>query len=400
MKNLIYICIFNHTNYIDLLYLLLESIYISSDNIDILIYTNTEFMNIISNSNLYSDKIIFEINDNKFQIYESHIAKLDVFNFSIINNYNKILYLDTDILVIKDINNIFNLIDEKSNLLYIIDGVLLFNNCNIIKVLFNIIKENSYEESHILYYSKKYDLIDNKLLNDNKTLIHIKGDTYINKLINMKKVFNELKEERINIIINQTKEYIDKYLLPIILEVGEQLEGNIFMHHLTTDYTNAFENKVKNIVSLLMNNNINNVLEIGFNSGFSTLLMLMSNGKVNLTCNDLGEHKYTIPCYNKLKETFGDRINIIIGDSTKVLPEITGKYDLIHIDGGHMDYVATNDIINSYNLSKSGTILIMDDYDFFNLHILWNKYTNRYGLRNPDSQLYLTNYHSIKYVIK
>ena len=84
MKNLIYICIFNQTNYIDLLYLLLESIYISSEDIDILIYTNTEFMNIIKNSNLYSGNIIFEINDNKFQLYETHIGKLDVFNFSII----------------------------------------------------------------------------------------------------------------------------------------------------------------------------------------------------------------------------------------------------------------------------------------------------------------------------
>ena len=76
-------------------------------------------------------------------------------------------------------------------------------------------------------------------------------------------------------------------------------------------------------------------MEIGFNSGFSTLLMLISNPNIHIFCFDLGEHKYTIPCYEKLKETFGDRINITIGDSTKTLQNINDNYDLIHIDGGH-----------------------------------------------------------------
>lgn len=40
--------------------------------------------------------------------------------------------------------------------------------------------------------------------------------------------------------------------------------------------------------------------------------------------------------HQKIKETFGDRINIIIGDSTKTLQYMLHEqYDLIHIDGGH-----------------------------------------------------------------
>jgi predicted O-methyltransferase YrrM len=78
----------------------------------------------------------------------------------------------------------------------------------------------------------------------------------------------------------------------------------------------------------------------------------------------LGEHKYTLPCYNKIKETFKERLKIIIGDSTKTLPNITGIYDVIHIDGGHSTEIANSNIINSLRLSKKGTILIMDDYDF------------------------------------
>ena len=47
-------------------------------------------------------------------------------------------------------------------------------------------------------------------------------------------------------------------------------------------------------------------MEIGFNSGFSTLLMLLTNPYVCVSCFDLGEHIYTMPCYEKLKEKFND----------------------------------------------------------------------------------------------
>jgi predicted O-methyltransferase YrrM len=139
-------------------------------------------------------------------------------------------------------------------------------------------------------------------------------------------------------------------------------------------------------------------MEIGFNSGFSTLLMLISNPNVCISCFDLGEHKYTMSCYEKLKETFGDRINITIGDSTKTLPTVINSYDLIHIDGGHSTEVAYSDIIHSYRLSKQGTILIMDDYDFPNLHNIWNSYIIIYNLKKLHINVYDCPHHDVKYV--
>jgi len=119
---------------------------------------------------------------------------------------------------------------------------------------------------------------------------------------------------------------------------------------------------------------------------------------MRINCFDLGEHKYTIPCYEKLKETFGERINIVIGDSTKTLLNVTDMYDLIHIDGGHTTEVAESDIINSYRVSKKGTILIMDDYDFHNLHYLWDNYIIKYNLKNLNINIYNSPHHDIKYV--
>jgi predicted O-methyltransferase YrrM len=207
---------------------------------------------------------------------------------------------------------------------------------------------------------------------------------------------NNLKDNTITNNIEKTKEIINNYLLPIIINSGELLEGSIFMEHHTGTYTDKFLNKQKNISYLVLNKNIKNVMEIGFNSGFSTLLMLISNLNLNITCYDLGEHKYTIGCYQILKELFKNRINIIIGDSRNTLLLDNNKYDLIHIDGGHSTEIAENDIINSYKLSKEKTIIIMDDYDFYNLHLLWDKYIIKYHLKSLD--VYKTPYHDIKYV--
>jgi hypothetical protein len=101
--NCIFCCVFNQEKYLDIFMLLLESIFIYGNvdiNINILVYTSTSFMNKIKNSHLYNDeKIKFEINDTYNDIDKSCKARLDLFNLSSIKNYNKILYLDTDILV-------------------------------------------------------------------------------------------------------------------------------------------------------------------------------------------------------------------------------------------------------------------------------------------------------------
>ncbi len=202
---------------------------------------------------------------------------------------------------------------------------------------------------------------------------------------------------KINEYIQKTKDYININLLPIIERCGEKLEGNIFMHDHTR-YTDKFLNKTKNISRLVLENDIETVMEIGFNAGFSSLLMLITNPKIKLTCFDLGDHSYVLPCYMKIKETFGDRIKLIIGDSNKTLLDIDEKFDLIHIDGGHETSVAENDIINSYKLCNNGTILIFDDYDFQNLKPLWDHYINKYNLQKYNGFLYHSPHHDIKVV--
>ena len=445
--NCIFCCVFNQEKYLDMFFMLLESIIIYGelDNTNILVYTSTSFMDKIKQSHLFNDNIVFEINDTYDNIDKSCKARLDLFNFDL-SNYEKILYLDTDILVKDAINKVFDVCTE--DFLYVVEegvideaeywgkslfgdeknnyedktaftsGILLFNNCEKIKNLFEEINKDMetryhsfYDQPFIVYNAFKYNLHNNKVLkslvvnNDynihsDKVVHHFPGGPgcYHKKIVLMENFLTNLKNFFIEDNINKAKQYIDEYLLPIINNCGEKLEGNIFMLHHTTEYTDIFLNKAKNISNLVLNKNVKNVMEIGFNSGFSALLMLLTNPSISLNCFDLGEHKYTLPCFQKLKETFGDRINITLGDSRETLQNENGLYDLIHIDGGHSTDVAESDIINSYRLSKQGTLLIMDDYDFHNLHRLWDSYIVNFNLKTPEMILFHSPHHDIKYV--
>jgi predicted O-methyltransferase YrrM len=201
-------------------------------------------------------------------------------------------------------------------------------------------------------------------------------------------------------LMDEWKYFIENNLMPVIKNLGEQLEGNIYSLHTKTEYYNYFIEKQKNII--LCGNNLNkntNILEIGFNSGFSALLFLMSSDEsVKLTCVDINCHSYTIPCYNILKEKYGDRINLITGDSNVVLSYFNQKFDLIHIDGAHIEQIAEKDIQNSIKLINDSGIIIMDDIEFQNLGELWNKYVLLYKMGNPNFQLYPSKFHSVKQI--
>ncbi len=202
-KKCIFITVFKNQNYVDLLFMLLESIYLFGkldEHTDILIYTSTEFMEMIKNSKFNSDKIKFELNDTYNDLYKSCRARLDLFNLNFVNNYQKILYLDTDILIKGPINKVFDLaIDDilyvlaegqiyhesnswgkilfgneilnYSNPTAFTSGILLFKNCANIKFLFDKINEDMilrpesfFDQPYIVYNAFKYKLYDNKIL--------------------------------------------------------------------------------------------------------------------------------------------------------------------------------------------------------------------------------------------
>ena len=269
--NCIFVCVFNEEKYVDMLFLLLESIFIYGNlqnNTNILVYTSTPFMNKIKQSHLFNDeKIKFEINDTYNDVDKACKARLDLFSLTSIINYDKILYLDTDILIKDDINKVFEVC--KDDILYVLEegeidsdtnwwgkslfgnevnkyedktafssGVLLFNNCEKIKDLFYKIKEDirnrpyyfeCFDQPYIIYNAFKYNLYDNKVLkplvvnNDmniysNKIIHHFPGNpgVYQHKIAKMKDFLNSIKDFTIITPTgkkNETKCTYDLYIL-------------------------------------------------------------------------------------------------------------------------------------------------------------------------------------------
>ena len=171
--NLICVCVFYNPNYIHLLKLLARSISIKSkinkETTEILIMTSPSFQPIIQkeleNFNLPVNYYLLNLNN----ILEAACARLSIFNYENINKYDKILYLDTDILINSDINVLFNL-ELSSEKIYVLEegrldtqdhgnqffdftkydrnipaftsGIILFKNSDSIKTLFNNVESH------------------------------------------------------------------------------------------------------------------------------------------------------------------------------------------------------------------------------------------------------------------
>jgi hypothetical protein len=269
--NCIFCCIFNQEKYIDMFFLLLESIFKYGNfgnNIHILVYTSSSFMEIIKKNNLFNnEKIIFEINDSYNNIDKACKARLDVFDLLSIKNYNKILYLDTDIIIKDDINKVFDVCEE--DIFYVLEegsidcnkdfwgkslfgnkithyrdksaftsGILLFNNCEKIKYLFLKIKKlilkkpnnySCYDQPYIVYIAFKYNVYNNKILkelavnneyniNSNKVIHHFPGTPgfFVNKIIFLNNFLNQLNKNLKYKIYNQKSEPDKNNRLPLI----------------------------------------------------------------------------------------------------------------------------------------------------------------------------------------
>jgi hypothetical protein len=200
----------------------------------------------------------------------------------------------------------------------------------------------------------------------------------------------------IDIIHNTALMYIEEKLKPIVESIGEPLEGNIFEED--PNVVNIFLPKRKNIILACQNKR--KALEIGFNSGYSALLLLLSNPHIHLTCVDIAWHRYTIPCYQQIKKDFGNRIQLLVGDSKVVVPTIIDKFDLIHIDGGHTLDIANSDIINTNKLLMNDAVIIMDDVNIndsnHGLSNLWVQLSTLFDYKAPSFEIYKNNHQDIR----
>jgi hypothetical protein len=162
----------------------------------------------------------------------------------------------------------------------------------------------------------------------------------------------------------------------IVEDSGEKIEGNLFYYHEAPSLPNLPEQgrRFKRRNYAVYASSGTSLIEIGFNAGHSCLLALSVNEDLIYTGVDIGWHKYTVPCYEYLKTAFGDRVNLVVGDSREVLPSLRHlsplKFDLFHIDGGHGVGMALTDLINIIDMASIGSTILFDDTPVFELDAL------------------------------
>jgi len=443
-RTIIYSCVFFNELYINLINLLLKSYKLfgnSPDNVDYLIICSPCFKDkiqlIFDNLNINGNIWCLDLKTK----FEAGYSRLKIFDYPNIELYNKILYLDCDILITNSINNILEF--PLENKLYALkekchrsfhcefftddeytllnknstfsSGILLFNNNMIIKNLFSQILlhidnhinnklqiPSCLDQPFIVYHAVTNNLYDNQTLINivinnptnftNQTISHFPGGVghYERKIVKMTNFMNNImfklnKQHHFKIqiddyqtILDNNKKHFNK-LYTICKEIGEKVEGNCFTQHLNIDNTiDALIYKQLNHFSLGLN--ASNIMEIGFNAGHSSLLYLLANPNSKLTIFDICEHKYTLPCFKYLQSVFPNRLKIFPGDSTKTIPKFINNNPNTKFDVIHIDGAHFGDIPNKdfYNsLKLASDIIIWDDTQIKTLDDLLNKYIHK-----------------------
>jgi len=210
-RNLVYCCVFFNNDYLKLLNLLLKSMKMFSkiDSFDFLVVTQKDFEPMVKQMALMIglDIRIFCIDCTT--IFQAACARLRIFEYPQLENYEKLLYIDTDIIIKENIEPLFEL--EIDDLLYGIEsgtieslnfggqffdfqtidssltglnsGTLLFKNTTTMSSLFSRILEHIEEftkqgnkppycmdQPFINYHAVKDYLYNNQLLNPHVSL--------------------------------------------------------------------------------------------------------------------------------------------------------------------------------------------------------------------------------------
>jgi len=168
---------------------------------------------------------------------------------------------------------------------------------------------------------------------------------------------------------NEKQVYIND-IKNIVINSNSSLEGNCFYYNATLNYFPDLYTKQLNLF-WCGKQAVENICEIGFNAGHSTMLMLLGRSKtpLNFTIFDISSHPYTKPCYEYIKSKFSFvNFEFVEGDSTTTMPkwinnhsDLMYKYDVVHVDGGHYEHCISNDMKNADLLVKKDGLIIIDD---------------------------------------
>jgi predicted O-methyltransferase YrrM len=84
----------------------------------------------------------------------------------------------------------------------------------------------------------------------------------------------------------------------------------------------------------------NHVLEVGTLTGYSTILMAKElESKAHLITIEINEDEAKIARENIMRAKLSVATDVIVGDAVKVIPKLTGKFDVVFIDAEKREYL-------------------------------------------------------------
>lgn len=133
-------------------------------------------------------------------------------------------------------------------------------------------------------------------------------------------------------------------------------------------YCQQIHQQMEDLINLTNQPNIN-VMEIGFNAGHSSEVFLKNNNNLTVVSFDLGDQDCSAPAKEYIDETYPNRHELIIGDSTTTVPiylenNKDKKFDFIFIDGGKDYDVVNADMVNCSHFAHKDTIVAVNDTMF------------------------------------
>jgi hypothetical protein len=155
----------------------------------------------------------------------------------------------------------------------------------------------------------------------------------------------------------------------VVIEL--QVEGNTAFHY----------EKTRALAGIFADPRVETVCEIGFNAGHSMMNALLAREGIQVLSFDLGEHwdTYSKFSYQLFQKSFPNQTTIILGDSTKTVPQFIRerpdqKCNVIFVDGGHTHEIAAADIFNMAPLAnRTFHRLIVDDTDNNDVRGAWEE---------------------------
>lgn len=391
--NLIYMCVFHQSRYIDLLKLLIASIAvkgnINRETTDILIMTSPDFQPLIQKELETFDLPIRYHTMNLTTMMEASCCKLRVFEYPDVNRYDKLLYLDTDVLVNSDVNKLFDT-DISSEKLHALGegfighvywggqffdftkvdssreafcaGVFYCMNSPSMKALLESTTAHidaymklgagipeCLDQPFLVYravldekcdgqFMKKYLENNPKTVSPEKVIYHFAGGPgeSLNKFQKMTTFWEKMKITNFDTRNDMLKSYCARITNPRILEIGvfkgEFLDYLVGTCNGSVDAVDLFEH-----VTCSGDVDGNNVVQYDVRKSYFELL-------------------------NKYRGN--PNVRIIKSDSSTFLEnQPDGSYDIIYIDGDHSYAGVKRDLTRAFEKVKDGGYIMGHDYE-------------------------------------